>query len=84
MRSSTVQQAQQATMSVMLLPAMALQFGLLFVLKSESAKAWLESTLGALSFAQLISIIVGILAVLVAALLSLALSRFRRSQLILN
>lgn len=84
LRSSTVQQAQQLTMSVMLLPAMVLQFGLLFVLKSESTRDTLEVTLGALSFGQLVSIIVGVLGTLGALLLLAAMTRFKRARLILD
>jgi len=84
LRSSTVQQAQQATMSVLLLPAMLLQFGMLFILRSESAKQTLNDTLGALSFGQLIALVVSILALAAAAVLWLALARFRRARLILS
>jgi ABC-2 type transport system permease protein len=84
LRSSTVQQAQQATMSVMLLPAMVLQFGLMFALQSPAAKATLESTLGALNFGQLMLVIVSVLAVAAAGLLCAAVARFQRSRLILG
>jgi len=84
LRSSTVQQAQQATMSVLLLPGMLLQFGLLFVLRSPSAKDTLDATLGALSFGQFILIIVSVLAVADAALLLAAMAGFKRSRLILG
>jgi ABC-2 type transport system permease protein len=84
LRSSTVQQAQQATMSVMLLPAMVLQFGLLFILQSPSAEATLKSALGRLSFAQLMLFIVSVLAVAAAGLLLAAMARFERSRLILG
>jgi ABC-2 type transport system permease protein len=84
LRASTVQQAQQATMSVMLLPAMVLQFGLLFIVQSQSARKTLESTLGALSFGQLVFIIVAVLATVDAVLLVAAMARFKRSRLILS
>lgn len=84
LRSATVQQAQQATMSVMLLPAMFLQFAVLFILRSTSARETLEATLGALSFGQLVSIIVGVLGALSALLLWAAIGRFRRARLILS
>ena len=84
LRSSTVQQAQQMTMSVMMLPAIVLQFGLLFVLKSESTRNTLEATLGALSFGQLVSIIVGVLGALGALLLLATMARFKRARLILG
>lgn len=84
LRASTVQQAQQATMSVMLLPAMVLQFGLLFIIQSQSARKALDSTLGALSFGQLVFIIVAILATVAGVLLAAALARFKRSRLILS
>jgi hypothetical protein len=84
LRSATVQQAQQLTMSVMLLPALVLQFGLLFVMNSESAKNTLEATLGALSFGQLVSIIVGVLGALGALLLLATMARFKRARLILG
>jgi ABC-2 type transport system permease protein len=84
LRSATVQQAQQATMSVMLLPAMVLQFGLMFALQSPSAKATLQSTLGSLNFGQLMLVIVAVLAVAAAGLLWAAMARFQRSRLILG
>ena len=84
LRSSTVQQAQQATMSVLLLPGMLLQFGLLFILNSDSAKQTLEATLGALSFGQLMLIVVGVLATAGALLLLAAMARFKRARLILS
>ncbi len=84
LRSETVQQAQQATMSVLLLPAMFLQFGLLFILENDSAKAFLNRTLGALSFARLIAIIVAVLVLVCGALLALAMARFKRARLIVS
>jgi ABC-2 type transport system permease protein len=84
MRSDTVQQAQQATMSVLLLPAMFLQFGLLFVLQNDSAKAFLKRTVGALSFAQLMAIIVAMLVLICGALFALAMARFKRARLIVS
>jgi ABC-2 type transport system permease protein len=84
LRSSTVQQAQQTTMSVLLLPLMVAQFGLLFILKSESTRETLKATLGALSFAQTVSIIVGVLGALSALLLLAGMDRFKRSRLILT
>jgi ABC-2 type transport system permease protein len=82
MRSSTVQQAQQLTMSVMLFPAMLLQFGGLLLLQSASLRARMDATLGSLSFGQFIGIIIACLAVPTAALLWAALTRFERARLI--
>ncbi len=84
LRSSTVQQAQQATMSVMLIPAMVLQFGLMFILRSDSAKETLRATVGALSFGQLVLIIVAVLTAIAALLLMTVVARFKRAQLILS
>jgi len=84
LRSATVQQAQQATMAVMLLPAMVLQFGLLFILQSASAKETLNAALGALSFGQLMLVIISVLAVAAVGLLLAAMARFKRSRLILS
>lgn len=84
LRSSTVQQAQQLTMSVLLLPAMVLQFGVLFILQSPSLRDTLKSTLGALSFAQLVLIIVAVLGAAAVALLWVAMARFNRARLILS
>jgi len=84
MRSSTVQQAQQLTMSVMLFPAMIVQFGALFLLQSDSLRARLNATMGSLSFGQFVGVIVICLAVPTAALLWAALARFRRARLILS
>ncbi|UCC78011.1 MAG: ABC transporter permease, partial [Anaerolineales bacterium] len=84
LRSSTVQQAQQLTMSVLLLPAMVLQFGVLFILQSPSLRDTLKSTLGALSFAQLMLIIVAVLGTVATALLWVAMARFNRARLILS
>jgi len=84
LRSSTVQQAQQATMSVLLLPGIVLQFGLMLVLESPAAKAALQSALGALKFGQLMLVIVSVLAVAAVGLLLAATARFQRSRLILG
>jgi len=67
-----------------MLPAMVLQFGLLFVLKSESTRNTHKATLGALSFGQLVSIIVGVLGALGALLLLTTMARFKRSRLVLS
>jgi hypothetical protein len=84
MRSSTVQQAQQLTMSVMLFPAMLVQFAALFLLQSESLLSRINATVGSLSFGQFITLIIACLAVPTAILLWAALTRFRRARLILS
>jgi ABC-2 type transport system permease protein len=84
MRSSTVQQAQQLTMSVMLFPAMAVQVLALFLLQSASLRARLNATVGSLSFGQFVGVIVMCLAVPTAVLLWAALARFKRARLILS
>ena len=84
LRSRTVQEAQQLTMSVVLVPAIVLQFVAFLVLGSDAAKEMLGRTLGALSFGQLIAIIVVIFLALDLALLALARARFKRARLILS
>ncbi len=84
LRSSTVQQAQQATMSVMLIPAMVLQFAALLVLRSDAAKETLRRTVGSLSFTQLMLVIVAVLGAIAALLLITVVARFKRARLILS
>ena len=84
LRASTVQEAQQSTMGVLLVLPMILQFGSLFLLSSDSGIAWLRRALGVLSFEQIVGVIVAILAAISALLLWAALARFKRARLILS
>jgi len=84
LRSSTVQQAQQTLMAVLLLPAMLLQFGAVLLLKSPSAKARFEQTLATLSFEQIVFIVAAVLVVVDLAVLMAAMARFKRARLVLG
>jgi ABC-2 type transport system permease protein len=84
LRAATAQEAQQTLMAVLLIPPMILQFGLFAILGSDSGKARLSEVLGALSFEQVILVIVVVLLVLDAVLLMAAMSRFKRARLVLG
>jgi len=84
LRSSTVQQAQQTLMAVLMLPVMALQVAAMLVAGSESGEAYLRDVLLTLSFEQVILVAVAILVVIDLTLLWAAMSRFRRARLILS
>lgn len=84
LRSSTVQQAQQTLMAVLLLPAMALQVAAMLLMGSEAGEARLREVLSTLSFDQVILVVVAILVAIDLASLLAAMSRFRRSRLILS
>ncbi len=84
LRAATAQEAQQTLMAVLLIPPMILQFGLFAIMGSDSGKARLQEVLGALSFEQIILVIVAVLLVLDVVLLMAAMSRFKRARLILD
>jgi ABC-2 type transport system permease protein len=84
MRASTVQEAQQSTMGVLLVLPMVLQFGLMIALGSDSGRQWLRSTLGAFSFEQIMLIVTAFLVAIDAALVAAARGRFKRARLILS
>ena len=84
LRAKTAQEAQQTLMAVLLIPPMILQFGLYAIMGSDSGRVRLNAVLGALSFEQIILVIVAVLVVLDAVLLMAAMSRFRRSRLVLS
>jgi len=84
LRAATAQEAQQTLMAVLLIPPMILQFGLFAIMGSDSGKARLNEMLGALSFEQIILVIVAVLLVLDVVLLMAAMARFKRARLILG
>jgi len=84
LRSSTAQQAQQTLMAVLMLPAMGFQVAAVLLLNSESGQARLREVLATLSFGQVMLIVVAILVVVDLASLLAAMSRFKRSRLILG
>lgn len=84
LRAATAQEAQQTLMAVLLIPPMILQFALFAILSSESGEARFREVLGALSFEQVILVIVAVLLVLDVVLLMAAMSRFKRARLILG
>jgi len=84
LRAATAQEAQQTLMAVLLIPPMILQFGLFAIMGSDSGKARLNEVLAALSFEQIILVIVAVLLVLDVGLLMAAMSRFKRARLILG
>ena len=84
LRSPTVRQAQQTTMSVLLVPALLAQFGFLFVMQSDAAKAVLRNTLATVTLDTIVLALVALLVVLDALLLWAAVARFKRDRLILT
>jgi ABC-2 type transport system permease protein len=84
LRAATAQEAQQTLMAVLLIPPMILQFALFAILGSESGEARFREVLSALSFEQVILVIVAVLLVLDVVLLMAALARFKRARLILS
>jgi len=84
LRSATAQEAQQTLMAVLLIPPMILQFALFAILSSESAEARFREVLSALSFEQVILVIVAVLLALDVALLMAAMARFKRARLALG
>jgi ABC-2 type transport system permease protein len=84
LRAATAQEAQQTLMAVLLIPPLILQFALFAILGSESGEARFREVLGALSFEQVILVIVAVLLVLDVGLLLAALARFKRARLILG
>jgi ABC-2 type transport system permease protein len=84
LRSSTVQQAQQTLMAVLLLPAMLLQLGGAMLLGSDSGRARLREVLSTLSLEQVVLIVAAVLIVADVAALMAAMARFKRARLILG
>jgi ABC-2 type transport system permease protein len=84
LRAATAQEAQQTLMAVLLIPPMILQFALFAILESESGEARFREVLSALSFEQVILVIVAVLLVLDVVLLMAAMARFKRARLILG
>ena len=84
LRSATVQEAQQSLMAVLLIPPSILGVVMSAIMGSASASARLQQVLGALSFEQVILVIVAVLLVLDVVLLMAAMSRFKRARLILG
>jgi len=84
MRSSSVQQAQQSLMSVILVPGMLLQLTGLLVLQSPELANQIKGFLGAFSLAEIILVILTILVLLDVLLLWAAISRFRRPRLLVG
>lgn len=84
LRAATAQEAQQTLMAVLLVPPMILQFGLFFLMSSDSGKERLRALLASATLAQASLVIASVLLVLDAALLAAAVARFRRERLILS
>ena len=84
LRSSTVQQAQQTLMAVLLLPAMLLQLGAAMLLGSDGGRARLRELLSTLSLGQVVLIVAAVLIVADVAALMAAMARFKRARLILG
>jgi len=84
LRATTVQQAQQNTMGVLLILPMILQFVPFVLLSSSSGRRWLTDTLGRWSFAQVMAVVMSFLLVLIVALFAAVRRRFKRAQLILS
>jgi len=84
LRAATTQQAQQTLMAVLLAPLMILQFAAVAIMGSDSGKARLQEVLGAVSFEQIILVIIGVLVVVDLGLLVAAMARFKRARLVLG
>jgi len=84
LRAATAQEAQQTLMAVLLIPPMILQFVVFAIMGSDSGKARFQEVLGAISFEQVILVIVAVLLVLDVVLLMAAMARFKRARLILG
>jgi ABC-2 type transport system permease protein len=84
LRAATAQEAQQTLMAVLLIPPMILQFALFAILGSESGEARFREVLSALSFEQIILVIVAVLLALDVVLLMATMARFKRARLILS
>jgi ABC-2 type transport system permease protein len=84
LRAATAQEAQQTLMAVLLIPPLILQFGLFFILQSETGEARFREVLATLSFEQVILVIVAVLLVLDGVLLLAAVARFQRARLVLG
>ena len=84
LRSSTVQEAQQTLMAVLLVPAMLLQVGGVLLLGSDSGRERLREVLATVSFEQVILVVAAILVVLDLVFLMAAMARFKRSRLVLS
>jgi len=82
MRAATAHEAQQTLMAVLLIPLLILQFGSLFILRSESGRSRMSEALRTVSLEQVLLAIVAVLLVLDAVLLAAAAMRFRRARLI--
>jgi hypothetical protein len=84
LRSSTVQEAQQALMAVLMLTAMLLQFAAVLLRGSPSGQARLSQALATVSLEQAILVVVFIFLMIDLALLMAAMARFKRSRLIVG
>lgn len=82
MRAATAHEAQQTLMAVLLIPPLILQFGMLFILQSESGLSRLREILSTVTLERVVLVIATILLVLNAGLLAAAMARFRRARLI--
>jgi ABC-2 type transport system permease protein len=84
LRAATAQEAQQTLMAVLMMPPTILGFVMSAIMGSASARTRLQQVLGALSFEQVILVIVAVLLLLDLALLMAAMARFKRARLILG
>jgi ABC-2 type transport system permease protein len=83
LRAATAQEAQQSLMAVLLVPPLILQFGLFFLMASDSGQERLRALLTNVTLGQVTLVIAGVLLLLDVALLAAAVARFRRARLIL-
>jgi len=84
LRAATAQEAQQTLMAVLLVPPMILQFGLFFLMSSDSGEERLRALLASVTLGQVSLVIAGVLLVFDAVLLAAAVARFRRERLTLT
>jgi ABC-2 type transport system permease protein len=84
LRASTVQEAQQTLMAVLMIPAMILQVGFFVILSSQSGKELIRELTNTISVEQVIVGVSTLLFLLAGFLLWFASRRFQRERLILS
>jgi ABC-2 type transport system permease protein len=84
LRASTVQEAQQSTMGVLLALPMLLQFASLILLRSGFGSQWLNTALEGVTLGKIVLGFVAVLVLLDMVLLWMAMARFKRARLILG
>lgn len=84
LRASTVQEAQQTLMAVLLVPAMIIQVGVFVMLSSQTWRERLRDVMETITIEQFLIGLTGILLIVAILLLWFASRRFQRERLILS